>query len=385
MIYLDNAATTAQKPEAVAQAVYESISSGQLGNPARGAHDYSLEAFRRIYKFRVTAARLFGVSDPLRIALTTNGTDSLNRVLKGLFKAGDHVISTVMEHNSVLRPLYQLKTAGGAFDLVGIDQQANLIYEEFEQYLRPQTRAVIVTAASNVTGNTTDLSRIASFCRRHELIFIVDASQLAGICDLNIEALGIDILCATGHKSLYGPQGTGLIALGRLLEFSPVFAGGSGSHSFEKEHPSTLPDVFESGTMNTPGAVGLTAGMEYVEQLGYDKIRIKLNALMQQFLKGVTEIPGVRIYGEPGGVTHAPVIGINIGGLSSAEAAGILNEDYSIAVRPGAHCAPLLHEALGTAEQGILRFSFSTFNTSLEISQALEAIRDLSKYAGGIA
>lgn len=385
MIYLDNAATTAQKPETVASAVYESIRSGRLGNPARGAHDYSLEAFRRIYRLRETAARLFHVGDPLRIALTSNATDSLNRVIKGLLGPGDHVISTVAEHNSVLRPLYQLEASGGAFDLVGIDEAANLRYEDFETLLRPDTRAVIVTAASNVTGNLTDLRRIGDFCRRNELVYIVDASQSAGIYDLDMEKLGIDVLCTTGHKSLYGPQGTGLIALGRPLDFTPVFAGGSGVHSFDHGHPSSVPDVFESGTLNTPGAVGLTAGMEYVEQLGYDNIQLKLNALMKQFTEGISVIPGITVYGDLASAHRAPVIGINIGMLSSSEAAQILNEDHGIAVRPGAHCAPLLHEALGTAERGILRFSFSTFNTSLEISETLKAISELSKLTGGTA
>lgn len=384
MIYLDNAATTAQKPEAVAQAVFEAISCGQLGNPSRGAHDYSLAAFRKIYEFREVAAGLFGVADPLRIALTGSATDSINKVLKGLFKPGDHIISSVMEHNSVLRPLYQLKNQGINFDLVGIDEAGNLRYDDFKKLLQPATRAVIVTAASNVTGNTVDLPRVSEFCRKHNLLFIVDGSQTAGIDDLNLEHLGIDVLCATGHKSLYGPQGTGLIALGRNLDFTPVFSGGSGAHSFEQEHPATMPDVFEAGTLNTPGAVGLTAGMHYVKELGYDQIRQHLNALTQQFIEGISIIPGITIYGDFKNKNHAPVIGINIGNLSSSEVAQLLNEDFRIAVRPGAHCAPLLHDALGTKEQGIVRFSFSTFNTSHEISQTLAAISEISNYAGGI-
>ena len=384
MIYLDNAATTAQKPEAVARAVYEAISSGQLGNPSRGAHDYSLAAFRRIYEFREVAASLFGVADPLRIAITGSATDSINKVLKGLLKPGDHIISSVLEHNSVLRPLYQLKSQGVDFDLVGIDGKGNLRYEEFDELRQPGTRAVVVTSASNVTGNTVDLAKLSEFCRRHELLFIVDGSQTAGTDDLNVEDLGIDVLCTTGHKSLYGPQGTGLIALGRAINFSPVFSGGSGAHSFEREHPSTMPDVFEAGTLNTPGAVGLTAGMRYVNELGYDKIQKQLKALRNQFVDGILKIPNVKIYGEVKKENHAPVVGLNIGDLSSSEVAQLLNEQFGIAVRPGAHCAPKIHEALGTKEQGIVRFSFSTFNTSHEISETLKAINELSKYAGGI-
>lgn len=383
MIYLDNAATTAVKPPSVAQAVYNAIAGGDLGNPARGSHDFAVNAFRRIYLFRETAARLFGVEDPLNIALVQNATDGLNRVLKGLFKPGDHIISTVTEHNSVLRPLYQLEKTGVRLDFVGIDEQAVLKYSEFEKLLKPQTKAVVITAASNVTGNPTDLKFVGAFCRQHGLQFILDASQAAGIADLDLSRQGIDVLCATGHKSLYGPQGTGIVAVRSRLAFAPVFAGGAGAHSFEREHPSTMPDVLESGTLNTPGAAGLTAGMEYVEHLGLPAIRVKLAALERIFLDGLAGIPDVKIYGDVTLPDRAPVIGINLGDLSSAQAAAILNEDYGIAVRPGAHCAPRLHEALGTVDQGILRFSFSTFNTEAEIRQALAAIEEISRSTGG--
>lgn len=381
MIYLDNAATTAKKPQSVARAVYDAIASGELGNPARGSHDCSLAAFREVYRFRESAARLFNVSDPLNIALVQNATDGLNRVLKGYLKPGDHVLSTVTEHNSVLRPLYQLEETGVALDLVGIDHKARLNYQEFEEKLKRQTRAVVVTSASNVTGNGTDIAWMADFCKKHGLLFILDASQGAGIFDLDMGKLGIDVLCTTGHKSLYGPQGTGIVALSKEVSFSPVFAGGSGSHSFEHAHPSTMPDVFESGTLNTPGAAGLTAGMEYVEQMGFEAIAEHLKSLERRFIEGVSVIPGIRLYGDPDLKLRAPVIGINVGEMSAAEAAGLLNEDYGIAVRPGAHCAPLLHEALGTIEKGILRFSFSTFTTKEEIDAALLALSKISTYS----
>lgn len=383
MIYLDNAATTAHKPEEVARAVYEAIASGHLGNPARGAHDYALAAFRVIYRCREAAAELLGVDDPLRIALTANATDGLNRVLKGLLGSGDHVISTVTEHNSVLRPLYQLEAQGMELDLVGIDARAHLVYDDFERYLRKNTKAVVATAASNVTGNPTDLPRLARFCRTHGLLFIVDASQAAGVFDLNMKQLGIDVLVATGHKSLYGPQGTGLVAVGRDLAFRPVFSGGSGAHSFDREHPVTLPDVLESGTLNTPGAAGLTAGIEYLRTTGLADIRARLNRLTEAFLEGVRDIPNLRLYGDPDMPGRAPVIGLNLGDLPSSEVAALLNEDYGIAVRPGAHCAPRLHEALGTREQGIVRFSFSPFNTIEEIHEAVAALKDLSTMTGG--
>lgn len=383
MIYLDNAATTAIKPVSVAKAVYEALAGGDLGNPARGAHDYSVNAFRRIYKFRETAARLFGVADPLNIALVQNATDGLNRVLKGYFEPGDHIISSLTEHNSVLRPLYQLEKTGVSFDLVGIDDQAVLCYEDFEKFLKPQTKAVVITAASNVTGNPTDLEFVGGFCRKHGLKLFVDASQGAGVLDINMAKLGIDVLCTTGHKSLYGPQGTGIVAVAGTLSFRPVFSGGAGAHSFLHEHPTTMPDVLESGTLNTPGAAGLTAGMEYVESLGFDAIQTKLEELERLFIEGLARIPGIKTYGDLTLVGRAPVIGINLGDLPSAEVAAILNEEYRIAVRPGAHCAPRIHEALGTVEQGILRFSFSTFNTPDEIRQALTALALIQDQLGG--
>lgn len=383
MIYLDNAATTAIKPLSVAQAVYEALAGGDLGNPARGSHDYSVNAFRKIYLFRETAARLFGVEDPLNIALVQNATDGLNRVLKGWLKPGDHVITTVTEHNSVLRPLYQLEKTGVLLDFVGIDEKAVLKYDEFEALIKPQTKAVVVTAASNVTGNPTDLEFVGAFCKRHGLKFFLDASQAAGIADINMEKLGIDVLCTTGHKSLYGPQGTGIVAVRGNLAIEPVFSGGAGAHSFEREHPATMPDVLESGTLNTPGAAGLTAGMEYVESLGLCAIRAKLEGLERLFVQGLEEIPGIKIYGDLTLDGRSPVIGINIGEMASSEAAAILNEDYSIAVRPGAHCAPRIHEALGTRAQGILRFSFSTFNSEEDIQQALAAIKEISESTGG--
>lgn len=378
MIYLDNAATTARKPAAVADAVYRGLTSGMIGNPARGAHDCAVTAFREIYRFREIAARLFGVTNPLHIALTQNATDGLNRVLKGLLRPGDHVITTVTEHNSVLRPLYQLEEMGVALSFVGVDEAANLKQDEFEAYLRKETRAVVVNAASNVTGNPCDIEAIAAFTRKHDLIFILDASQTAGVSPIDMEELGIDVLCTTGHKSLYGPQGTGLIAVNRDLSFAPVFSGGAGAHSFEHAHPRTLPDVFESGTLNTPGAMGLAAGMEYVEEMGFVKIGATLASLMDRFLDGVRDIPQIRIYGDPGQAGHAPVVGLNLGVLPSSEVAALLNEDYGIAVRPGAHCAPRLHEALGTEKQGILRFSFSTFNTLEEIDRAVEALKEIT-------
>lgn len=378
MIYLDNAATTAVKPESVKAAVLKGL-NGEYGNPSRGAHDCAVNAFREIYRFREAAASLFNVHDPLNIALTFNATDSLNRVIKGLFKPGDHVITTMAEHNSVLRPLYQLADNGGELTIAGLDEAAEIKYDEIFSALRSNTRAVVVTAASNVTGNGTDLRKIAAFTKENGIRLIVDASQAAGVLDLDMVKLGIDILCATGHKSLYGPQGTGIIALNGACEFKPIFVGGAGHHSFSQKHPTNMPDVFESGTLNTPGAMGLCAGIEYVMAKGTANLRGYLQSLENRLVQGLKQIDTVKFYGNLENAFRTPTIGFNIGDMSASEAASRLNEDYAIAVRPGAHCAPLVHEALGTVEQGIIRISISSFNTEAEIDQAVQAIGEISE------
>lgn len=378
MIYFDNAATTAQKPKEVAEALYEAIHAGNLGNPARGSHDDAVNAFRALYQLREVAADFFGLANPLHVALTYNATDGLNRIIQGYFEAGDHVITSLNEHNSVLRPLYQMEKQGLELDFIGMDERGVLRYAEMEEKLKGNTKAVIITAASNVTGNGTDLEWVSRFCREHGLKFILDASQAAGVLDLDMTKFGIDVLCTTGHKSLYGPQGTGLICVKDDMKFKPVFAGGSGAHSFDHEHPSGLPDVFESGTVNTPGALGLTAGIKYVQRLGLKSVQGMLKSLESRFVAGLKNIPEVKIYGDLKLARRTACVGINIGDLPSATVAALLNEDYGIAVRPGAHCAPRLHEALGTKDQGIVRFSFSTFNTLAEVDRALEAIEGIA-------
>ena len=378
MIYLDNAATTAVKPQSVKAAVLKGL-NGDYGNPSRGAHDPAVNAFREIYRCREAAAKLFNVHDPLNVALTFNATDSLNRVIKGLFKPGDHVITTMAEHNSVLRPLYQLADQGGEVTIVGLDEAAEIKYDELFSSLQANTRAVVVTAASNVTGNGTDLRRIADFTKDKGILLIVDASQAAGVLDLDMAGLGIDILCTTGHKSLYGPQGTGLIAVNGAFDFTPVFVGGAGHHSFSHQHPTNLPDVFESGTLNTPGAMGLCAGMDYVMEKGTHHLRNYVRSLETKLIQGLQGIPGIKFYGNLENAFRTPTVGFNIGEMTSAEAAARLNEDYQIAVRPGAHCSPLLHESLRTVEQGIIRISISSFNTADEIDAAVKAIREISE------
>lgn len=378
MIYLDNAATTAVKPDSVKAAILRGL-DGNYGNPSRGAHDFSLNAFREVYKCRENAARLFNIYDPLNIALTFNGTDSLNKVIKGAIKPGDHVITTMAEHNSVLRPLYQHATSFEELTIVGLDEAAEIKYEEMFNGIRRNTKAVIVTAASNVTGNGTDIKKISEFTKANNILLIVDASQAAGVLDLDMEYLGIDILCATGHKGLYGPQGTGIVAVRDGGNFKPFITGGAGHHSFSKNHPDKMPDVFEAGTLNTPGIMGLNAGIEYILDKGIENVRNHVMGLERELIRGFREIGSVKLYGNMDNKFRTPCVGINIGNLSSSEVAARLNEDYGIAIRPGAHCAPLVHEALKTKEQGIVRFSLSGFNTLDEVKEAIKAVKEISE------
>lgn len=384
MIYLDNGATTLQKPECVREALLEAMAS--MGNSGRGVHDASLYAGRIIYRARESLAELLGAAAPEQVVFTANATESLNLVLGGLFGPGDHVITTVCEHNSVLRPLYRLqgvelsvlpvKAAVDSKDgrYIGI-----LAYDELESLLRPNTKALIITHASNLTGNITDLERAAAFAEKHRLLLIVDAAQTAGAVPMDMERMGIDVLCFTGHKGLYGPQGTGGVCVRPGLSIRPLKVGGSGIHSFDREHPSEMPAALEAGTLNGHGIAGLGAAARWLLETGVEQIRAREQALLRRFVDGVKEVEGVTLYGNPDLDRRTGIQSLNIRDYDSARVADWLYEDYGIAVRGGAHCAPLLHEALGTREQGAVRFSFSYFNTEAEADEAAAAVRELAE------
>ena len=384
MIYLDNGATTLRKPECVKEALLEAMAS--MGNSGRGVHDASLYAGRTIYRARESLAELLGAAAPEQVACTANATESLNLVLGGLFGPGDHVITTVCEHNSVLRPLYRLqgvelsvlpvKAAVDSKDgrYIGI-----LAYDELESLLRPNTKALIITHASNLTGNITDLERAAAFTKKHSLLLIVDAAQTAGTVPMDMERMGIDVLCFTGHKGLYGPQGTGGLCVRPGLSIRPLKVGGSGIHSFDREHPSEMPAALEAGTLNGHGIAGLGAAARWLLETGVEQIRAREQALLRRFVDGVKEVEGVTLYGNPDLDRRTGIQSLNIRDYDSARVADWLYEDYGIAVRGGAHCAPLMHEALGTREQGAVRFSFSYFNTEAEADEAAAAVRELAE------
>lgn len=379
MIYLDNAATTLHKPPQVEQAMLDALRTA--GNPGRGAHEPTLHASRLVYAARCAVAKLLNAPDPSCIAFTANATQALNTALGGLFRPGDHIITTVCEHNSVLRPLYRLRENGMSLSFTTADEKGRLQYDQWEVFLRPETRALVVTGASNVTGNGTDLARAAEFAHRHGLLLIVDAAQTAGELPLNVQVLGIDVLCFTGHKALLGPQGTGGLYVRPGLSVRPLVVGGSGVHSFDEQHPAQMPTALEAGTLNVPGLAGLCAGVEWILAQGVETLARRELALTVLFYERIRDLPNVKIYGDPEMTPRAPIVSLNIGDVDSARIADILWEEYGICVRAGAHCAPLMHKALGTAEQGTVRFSFSHFNTEAEVLQAAAAVRELAQEA----
>ena len=377
MIYFDNAATTLQKPACVVQAVTEAMCS--LGNSGRGVHSGALSAARIIYETRMALADLFGAESPERIAFTANSTQALNIAIKGVLKPGDHVIATALEHNSVLRPLYEMEEQGTELTILSADRMGSIRYEDFEKALRPNTRAVVTTHGSNLTGNLLDIGRIGAFARKHGLIYIVDASQTAGVFDIDVRRMHIDILCFTGHKGLLGPQGTGGLYVREGITVRPLLSGGSGVQTYLKKHPPQMPTALEAGTLNGHGIAGLGAALRYIQETGLPAIRQKEQELMWAFYTQVRQIPGITVYGDFSSSDRCAIVSLNVRDYDSGEVSDALSEEYGIATRPGAHCAPLMHEALGTVEQGAVRFSFSHYNTKEEIEIAVSALRELAQ------
>ncbi len=377
MIYLDNAATSLPKPPQVINAVAQAM--GSMGNAARGAHAGSLQAARAVYEARQKLAQLFGCTQADHVVFTSNSTEALNIAIFGSLNPGDHVLSTDWEHNSVLRPLYYLEEHSGLkLDFVPADARGHLSAEDFEQYLQPGTRAVVCTHASNLTGDLLDLHRLGAMARKRGLLFIVDASQTAGAVPIHMEEMGIDVLCFTGHKGLMGPQGTGGLCIREGVEIRPWKHGGSGVHSYDRRQPTAYPTRLEAGTLNSHGIAGLSAALDLIAETGIEAIGERETALMRRFYEGVREIPDVTVYGNFAARQRTAIVTLNIRDYDSGAVADALMEDYGIAVRAGAHCAPRLHRALGTTDQGAVRFSFSWFNIESEIDTAIQAVRELA-------
>lgn len=379
MIYLDSAATSYHKPDGVARAVAEAIS--HMGNPGRGAHEASLDASRVVYGTREKMAELFGAEEASQIVFTANSTESLNIAIQGLVDPGDHVITTVMEHNSVLRPLYLCQQRGVSLTILPFSATGTVTPEAIEAVIRSNTRMIVCTHGSNLTGDLNDLEAIGRVCKKHHLLFVVDASQTAGVFPIQMDSMNIDVLCFTGHKSLMGPQGTGGMCVRKGVRIRPLLVGGSGIDSYSKIHPQVMPTALEAGTLNAHGIAGLSAALDFIKKVTPDVIRQREEELTRRFVSQIKSIPGVKLYGNYEQFPRAPILSLNILDYDSGEIADVLAQDYGIMTRAGAHCAPLMHEALGTKSQGAVRFSFSYFNTEEEIDQAANAIRELAEEA----
>ncbi len=378
MIYLDNAATTIHKPQTVIDAVTQAMRS--LGNAGRGATSGALDAARTIHGCRAKLARLLGCPRADHVCFTLNSTAALNTVINGVVRPGDRVVTTVLEHNSVLRPLNRLAAEQGVtVEHAGCDANGVLDYDELERLVTSDTRAVVVTHASNVTGNSVDIARVAAMAHTVGALVIVDASQSAGTAHVDMQTMGLDVVCFTGHKGLIGPQGTGGLAVAEGVDVAPWAMGGTGVHSFDALQPLEWPTRLEAGTLNGHGIAGLSAGLDFIDaQGGVEAIAAHERALAERFLAGVREIPGIALYGAFDQPVRSAIVSLNVGDIDSAEISDALMQGWGIATRPGAHCAPLMHRALGTERQGIVRFSFGYFNTDEEVDTAIDALRDLA-------
>ena len=378
MIYLDNAATTLRKPPEVIEAVVQAMNG--LGNSSRGTHAGSIKASRTVYEARDKLAKLFGCQRADHVVFTCNSTEALNIAINGAIDTGRHVITTDLEHNSVLRPLYRLEAEQRTeLSFVASDQRGNVDYSAFEKLIRPNTQAIICTHASNLTGNMIDVAQVGRIAKKHGLLLIVDASQTAGSFPIDMESVGIDILCFTGHKGMMGPQGTGGMCLREGIKIRPWKVGGTGVQTYSKSQPNQLPTLLEAGTLNGHGIAGLSAAVDYINSVGIQAIRDKEAMLTRRFYEGVSSINGITVYGDFTAEHHAPVVALNIRDYDSGTVSDELSETYGIATRPGAHCAPRMHQALGTTQQGAVRFSFAWFTDVHEVDEAVRAVKELAE------
>ena len=376
MIYLDNAATTMKKPPEVVEAVSRALCS--FGGPGRGVHEASLAASEALYDARMRTAEFLGAPDASRVAFAANATAALNAAIAGTLPAHGRALTTAASHNSVLRPLFKARDERGcAVDVAPIRPDGSLDMREYERLLGLNPDVVAVTHVSNVTGDVYDAAAMARLAHDAGALFILDIAQSAGVMPLDHAALGADIMCFTGHKSLLGPQGTGGLCVARDIEVAPYSEGGSGVHSFDERHPRFMPDALEAGTANAHGLAGLAAGIAYLQDKGIDAVAGEVSRLCARFLDGVRAMPGVRVVGG-GSDARCAIAAIDVDGMEAAEASMRLSMEYGICTRAGAHCAPLMHKALGTQDGGVVRFSFSHLNTDEEIDAALEALETIA-------
>lgn len=377
MIYLDNAATSFPKPSKVYEEVLNCMKN-YCANPGRGSHDMAIKSSLKIMETRNLICELFNIKDPFNLIFTSNATESLNIAIKGILKNGDHVISTVIEHNSVLRPLNSMEKQGVEITLVGVDKAGYVNPLDIKNEIKKNTKLIIVNHISNVLGSIQDITTIGKIAREKEVVFMVDASQSAGIIPIDVENSNIDLLVFPGHKGLLGPQGTGGLYIREGINLSYFKEGGTGSNSHFMTQPDFMPDKFESGTLNTPGIAGLCEGVKFIKRVGIDNIKKAEDELMEYFIKEIKKLSYIKIYGSDSLNERSAVISFNIDGIDASVVGEELNE-YGIAVRTGYHCTPLIHDIIGTEYAGTVRVSPGCFNILQDIDELLEAIRKIYK------
>jgi cysteine desulfurase / selenocysteine lyase len=381
MIYFDNAATSWPKPPGVAAAMVRFLNDVGA-NPGRAGHRQAVEAGRVVYNAREAIAQLFNLSDPLRIVFCSNVTEALNLALFGLLRSGDHVITSSIEHNSMMRPLRHLERQGVLVTVVNCSAEGALDPKQIEAVIRPQTKLIAVNHASNVFGTLLPIADIGRLVRKAGLLFLVDCAQTGGAFPIDVQADGIDLLGFTGHKGLFGPMGTGGLIIGERVVVSnmePIKRGGTGSFSEHEEQPDFLPDRFESGTLNAVGLAGLEAGVRWLIERGVENIRAHEVELARQLIAGLESIRGVTVYGPRDAEQQTATISFNVEGITPSEIGTRLDEEYAILCRVGLHCAPAAHKTIGTFPTGTVRFGLGAFNTAAEVETALTAVERLTR------
>ena len=379
MIYLDNAATSWPKPENVYR-IADQVLREESGNPGRSGHALSLSARRRIEETRMLLARLFNIAEPKRIVFTLNTTDALNLALKGLLAPGDHVITSSMEHNSVVRPLEMLKKNAVEYSKLAVSPVHGVDPDDIKAAIKKNTKLVVWNHVSNVSGTINPLAEIGALCREQGIPLLVDAAQSAGTTHIDVKAMGISLLAFPGHKGLLGPQGTGGLYIAEGLALKPLREGGTGSHSEDLIQPAELPDRYESGTMNTAGIAALGEGLRFILDQGLEKIEAHEAALANRLISGIQDFPVLKLWGPPAAPQRKGVVSLSFDNLDVVQAALILDNTFGIAVRSGLHCAPDAHRTLGTLDSGgTLRISIGFSNTEEDIDRCVEALAAIMK------
>ena len=378
MIYLDNAATSFPKPKTVVQAVVRQMETIG-GNPGRSEHQGGLAASRVMHETRQQLARLLGIEDPARVIFTLNATDALNLAIKGALTPGDHVVTTTMEHNSVLRPLEMLKQLSIETSFVKADKNGLVSVSDVHQAFKPNTKMLISTHCSNVTGSIQPVEEMIKLAHDHQILSLVDASQSTGSIPYHIEKMNPDLLVAPGHKALLGPQGTGFLYMKPGVVLQELKQGGTGSESENLRQPQTVPDRYESGTQNAHGLAGLKAGIEFLLEETVEAVREHEKQRILQLKEGLSSIKGIRIYGPESIDQQGSVILFTIRDLDQTQLNYMLDQLYGISARAGLHCAPLAHQSIGTYPVGAIRFSPGYFTTKKELDQALSAVNQLAR------